>query len=515
MVVKTQSRKVIEARRMGLELLIAQHPLRCLTCYRNGKCQLQDLAQQYGLQQARFCRRDTLIKDDHPAYPPRPIDQKSPAIAHDPNMCVLCGLCIEACRTIQAVDVIDFAYRSYERTVEPAFGQSLADVECTACGQCIQLCPVNAFYEKSDLSRVQNALQDPDTHVVALLSPVVGVSIGEEFGQEAGTSLDGQLVTVLKHSGFDRVFHTGFGVDVVLLEEAYELLTRLKSEKRLPMISSSSPAAVKYFEHFYPKMLPLFSTCKSPAQALGSLVKTYYATQYAVPPEQIVTVSLTPCTAEKFECTRPEMVVGDVPAIDACLTTKEIASLIQGLTGDRILSISPQPYDPPFDTISGAGLLFGAPGGMLEGVMRTFYELLTEKKLPAPEFPGTRDPQGVQDITLKMGSHTIHAAVVHSTGHVSQVLEKIKEGQKRYHYIEIKGCPQGCAQGGGEPLPYAEHAIRARSHALYQLDEAQTIRKAHENPGLKHLYERLLKKPAAAEAKKLLHTKFTPRERYL
>lgn len=506
MIVKTQTPRIVKARRMSLEMLIAQHPMKCLTCYRNGKCQLQDLARRYGIEQARFTRRETIL----------PLDDKSPAITRDPNMCILCGRCIHACRTIQAVDVIDFAHRSYTRTVEPAFGQSLDDVECITCGQCVQLCPVNSLYETQELPVVQAALQDPEIHVVAIVSPMTGVSIGEEFGMEPGMDLNRQLAAVLKQLGFASVFNAGVGVDVALLEEAYQLLTRIKTRKRLPMLSSSSPAWIKYLEHFYPEHLPLLSSCKSPAQALAALIKTYYAQQKQIDPERIFTVSLTPCTAEKFERTRPEMIVKGVNAVDACLTTKETASLLQGMSADLLLTIAPQPFDPPFDEASGAGMLHcGAAGGALEGVMRTFYELFTERKLKSPEFQSMRDPEGWKEIHLKVGQETLNIAIVNGTGNVKQMIEKLKQGQKQYHYIEIKGCPDGCARGGGQPLPYMPEVIRARALALYELDAGCTFRKAHENPHVKTIYEKFLKKPGGSEAKKLLHTTFTQRERYL
>ncbi len=513
MVVKTQTRKVVESRRMSVEMLLAQHPMRCLTCYRNGKCTLQQLAAQYGVQQSRFFRRDASTDDGAPSI--HPLDEKSPAIVHDPNMCILCGLCIEACRTIQAVDVIDFAGRGYERTVECAFGQSLNDVECTACGQCIQLCPVQSYYEKNDISRVQKALRDPSLHVVGILSPVVGVSIGEEFGQDSGTPLNHQLVATLKAIGFDRIFDVGIGVDVLLLEESVELLTRMKTGKQLPMLSSSSPAWIKYIEHFYPDMLSLLSSCKSPVQSLASLVKTYYAKLENISPDHIFTVSITPCTAEKFERTRPEMVIGGYATVDACLTTKETVSLLKSLTGEMLLSIPPQQFDPPFDNPSGAGDIFGAAGGMLEGVTRTFYELFTRKKLPSPEFENMRYPKGFQETNLTIGKQTICTAIIHGTGNVGQLMEKIRSGEKQYHYVELKGCPQGCARGGGEPLPCIAEIVLARSRALYEMDARKKNRKAHENPIVKKLYETFLKKPASPNSQKILHTKFTQRQRYL
>ena len=515
MVVKTQTSKVIASRRMSVELLVAQHPMQCLTCYRNGKCQLQELAKQFGIHGSRFSRRETVVSDGKPDYPRLPLDDKSPAILHDPNLCVLCGLCIDACRTVQQVDVIDFAYRGCRRHIEPAFGQSLHDVECTACGQCIQVCPVNAFAEKSDLTSVQSALQDPELHVVGLLSPMVGLSLGEECGLEPGTRLNQQLVGALKTAGFENVFDVSVGVDVVLLEEAYQLLARIKSGKRLPMISSSSPAWVKYVEHFYPNMLPLLSSCKSPAQALASLVKMYYAPKNGLSPEQVFVVSLTPCTAEKFERMRPEMTMNGEVMLDACLTTKETASLLSGSIAGKLHELPPQPFDPPFDAASGAGMIFCAAGGMLEGVMRTFYELFAERKLKTPEFTSMRDSDGFKDITIKAGQEEIHGAIVHGTGNVGRLLEKITKDKKQYHYVEVKGCPQGCAHGGGQPLPWNDDILRARWEALYGLDSEQDVRKAHENPSVKRLYEEFLKKPSSNEAKKVLYTTFTQRQRYL
>ena len=515
MVVTTRNRKVMQSRRMSLELLIAQHPMHCLTCYRNGKCQLQDLAKEFGIQQACFSRRTAERKDGNPVYPPLPLDEKSPAITHDPNMCIACGLCVEACRSLQQVDVIDFAYRGCQRRIEPAFGQSLNDVECIACGQCIQVCPVNAFYEKPEKNRVQTALRDPELHVVALLSPMVGVSIGEEFGLEPGTELTQQMIATLKTAGFDKVFDVGVGGDLIVLEEAYQLLTRVKSGKRLPLFSSSSPAWIKYIEHFYPNLLPLLSPCKSPVQALASLVKTYYAQQQDISAERIFVVSITPCTAEKFERNRPEMTVNGNISIDACLTTKEVASLIRGITGHALLSVDAQPFDPPFAEASGAGSIICAAGGMLEGVMRTFYELFTEKKLKSPEFLTMRESEGFKEISLKLGKHTISAVLVHGTGNVGRLLENIAQEKKQYHYVEIKGCPEGCARGGGAPLPSDDETVRARSQALYTLDAGKTIRKAHENPAIKKIYDEFLKKPAGPDVKKLLYTTYTQRQRYL
>ncbi len=513
MVIKTHTPNVIASRRMSVEMLVAQHPMQCLNCYRNGRCDLQILAQQFGLHQSRFFQH---VPDTGGAKTSSlPIDDHGPAIVHDPNMCILCGLCIEACRTMQAVDVIDFAGRGYNRTVECAFGQSLRDVECTACGQCIQMCPTQSYYEKNDLAVIQEALRDESTFVVALLAPAVGVSIGEEFKQRSGMVLNQQVVASLKAIGFDRVFDTAIGADVVILEESYELLNRIKTGKRLPMLSSSSPAWIKYIEHFYPDRLGLLSSCKSPTQALASLIKSYYAKQANLQPENVFIVSLTPCTAEKFERTRPEMMSEGYATVDACLTTKELAALLKGTIGDAILSISPEPYDTPFHAASGAGIIWGAAGGMAEGVMRTFYELFTKKKLAALEFENLREPKQFQEINLKMGSETIRIAILHGTGQVPTLMEALASGSKTYHYVEVKGCPLGCLRGGGEPIPCTTEDVLTRGRALYELDQQQEVRKAHESRIVKQLYEQFLKKPASPNAKKFIHTKFTQRQRFL
>jgi len=513
MVIKTRTPNVVASRRMSVEMLVAQHPMHCLTCYRNGKCDLQTLARQFGLQDSRFFTHapDTGAED----APLLPIDDHGPAIVHDPNMCILCGLCIEACRTMQGVDVIDFAGRGYRRTVECAFGQSLGDVECTSCGQCIQLCPTQSYYEKNDLAVVREALQDEAAFVVALLAPTVGVSIGEEFEQNSGMALNQNIVASLKAIGFDRVFDTAVGADVVILEESYELLTRVKAGKRLPMFSSSSPAMVKYMEHFYPNRLGLLSSCKSPAQALASLIKSYYAKEANLQPENVFIVSLTPCTAEKFERTRPEMVSEGHTVVDACLTTKELATLLKGTVGDAMLSMPPEPYDAPFHAASGAGIIWGAAGGMAEGVMRTFYELFTKKKLAALEFENLREPKRFHDIHLKMGQETIRLAILHGTGQIPELMESLASGSKTYHYIDIKGCPLGCLRGGGEPLPCTTEDVLARGRALYELDQRQEVRKAHESQVVKQLYDQFLKKPASKTAQKFIHTKFIQRQRFL
>ncbi|PID58061.1 ferredoxin [candidate division KSB3 bacterium] len=515
MCVHTSTKKVVRSRRMSLEMIIAQHPMRCLTCARNGTCRLQELARQFGIQSSRFFRRDAALDEETSVHLPRSVDENSPAISHDPSMCILCGLCVEACRNLQHVDVIDFAYRGVARKIEAAFGQNLGQVECTACGQCVQVCPSNAFYEKQEGRSVLHALQDPDIHVVALLSPMTAVSLGEEFECSAGRQLSPQLIASLKALGFNKVFDVAVGADLLIMEEAYQLLNRFKSGQLLPMISSSSPAWIKYAEHFYPDMLPLLSPCKSPVQVLASLLKSYYAQQHSLAPEQIFSVSISPCTAEKFERTRPESTFNGHATLDACLTTKELASLLRGNLGEHFVAAEAQSFDAPFDRASGAGMLFCGAGGMLEGIMRTFFELYTGKRLKKPEFPTMRSPGGFKEISLKLGDQSFSAAIVHGTGTVRRLLEKITKEKKQYHYIEIKGCPQGCARGGGQPLPWDEETILKRTQALYDLDAAQTIRKAHENPTVKELYRQVLKKPGSPRSKKLLHTSYTQRQRYL
>ncbi|MCI0526906.1 MAG: 4Fe-4S binding protein, partial [Nitrospira sp.] len=357
MVIKTNSLKVLAARRLMTELTVARHSMDCAVCYRNGKCVLQDLADTYGIKESRFFTREQLL----------PIDDESPAIVHNPNRCIHCGLCVQACCNVQTVSVIDFAYRGFERVVEPAFGQSLNDVECVACGQCIQACPVESFYEKSDVHRVMEILQDPNKTAVACLSPSVAISIGEEFGMEFEKPLFGELARALKVAGFKKVFDTALGADVTILEEAYELHTRLNSGKNLPMITSCSPEWVKFIEHFYPELLLHLCSAKSPQQILGVLVKTHFAETAGMDPKNLFTVSITPCTAEKFECTRPELTASGYPDVDACLTTKEVARLIRMTSGDLFFRLEAEEFDEPFETSSGAGVMFGVAGGVMEG----------------------------------------------------------------------------------------------------------------------------------------------------
>jgi len=509
--IKTNSPKVIASRRLTAELTVARHSMECAICYRNGKCDLQRLADTYGIKESRFFTREQ----------PLEIDDDSPAIVHNPNRCILCGLCVQACCDIQTVSVIDFAYRGFERVVEPAFGQSLNEVECVACGQCIQACPVESFYEKSDIDWVLEVLRNPGQVTVAYLSPPVAISLGEEFGLGVERPLTGEIVKALKMAGFQKVFDAALGADLVILEEAYELLTRLNSGKKLPLMTSCSPEWVKFIEHFYPELLPHLCPTKSPQQIMGTLVKTHLAKALGIDPKEIFTVSITPCTAEKFERTRPELASSGHPDVDACLTIKEAARLIRMTSGGSFPHLGAEEFDEPFETASGAGTLFGAAGGVMEGVLRTFYELKTGKRLKSVGFDnlrgevGTSPAGGLREAEVPVGNEVLKVAIVHGLGNARRVLDSLRSGDKKYHFVEVKGCPNGCSQGGGQPLPTTPELVRTRERALYAEDEKKKVRKAHENPRVKELYEKLLKKPGSPIAKKLLHTEFTPRKHYL
>ncbi len=504
----TNTPKVREARKVNLELILSNHDRKCLTCVRNQNCELQDLAQKLGVDDIRF--EGEMID--------RPVDDLSPSIVRDPNKCILCRRCVAVCRNVQGIGVIGATGRGFNTIIEPVFDMSINEVPCINCGQCIAACPVGALREKDDTEKVWTALNDPELHVVVQTAPAVRVALGEEFGMEMGTRVTGKMVAALRRLGFDRVFDTDFGADLTIMEEGTELLDRIKNGGKLPMITSCSPGWIKYCEHNYPDFLDNLSTCKSPHQMLGATLKSYYAEKNNLDPSKVYVVSVMPCTAKKFEVQRPELAATGYPDVDAVLTTRELARMIRQ-AGIDFTQLPDEEFDPVFGDSTGAGVIFGATGGVMEAALRTVYELVTGEPMENIEVNAVRGIEGVKEAEIQMGDMVVRAAVAHGTASAKALLEKVKSGEKEYHFIEIMGCPGGCVTGGGQPIVKAKDRMdkdpkQVRASAIYDEDRDLPLRKSHENPSVQKLYKEYLGEPNSEKAHKLLHTHYTSRPKY-
>ena len=460
MVVITNSPAVRQARRMNLELLLSNHPQDCLNCVRNQRCELQSLADQLGVKEQRFRPK---TKSEQPK------DTSTAALIRDPEKCILCRRCVEVCHQIQSVGVIAPANRGIDTVIAPAGGVDLNDVACVQCGQCSLVCPVGAIYEQDHTERVWAALADPNKHVVVQTAPAIRVSIGEEMGLEPGEVTTGQLVAALRRLGFDRVFDTDFSADLTIIEEGHELLKRLENGETMPMITSCSPGWIKYIEHFYPDLLPHLSTCKSPQQMFGALAKTYYAEKSGIDPKDIYVVSIMPCTAKKFECGRPEMADSGYADVDAALTTRELAKMISE-SGIDFDSLPDEEYDDPLGISTGAGVIFGASGGVMEAALRTVYEVVTKETLPSVDFKAVRGLEGIKEAEVDLKGTKVKVAVANGLGNARKLMDLIKEGKADYHFIEIMCCPGGCIGGGGQPIPTTNAIREERIKAIYEAD---------------------------------------------
>lgn len=504
----TNTPKVREARKVNLELILSNHDRKCLTCVRNQNCELQDLAQKLGVDDIRF--EGEMID--------RPVDDLSPSIVRDPNKCILCRRCVAVCRNVQGIGVIGATGRGFNTIIEPVFDMSINEVPCINCGQCIAACPVGALREKDDTEKVWTALNDPELHVVVQTAPAVRVALGEEFGMEMGTRVTGKMVAALRRLGFDRVFDTDFGADLTIMEEGTELLDRIKNGGKLPMITSCSPGWIKYCEHNYPDFLDNLSTCKSPHQMLGATLKSYYAEKNNLDPSKVYVVSVMPCTAKKFEVQRPELAATGYPDVDAVLTTRELARMIRQ-AGIDFTQLPDEEFDPVFGDSTGAGVIFGATGGVMEAALRTVYELVTGEPMENIEVNAVRGIEGVKEAEIQMGDMVVRAAVAHGTASAKALLEKVKSGEKEYHFIEIMGCPGGCVTGGGQPIVKAKDRMdkdpkQVRASVIYDEDRDLPLRKSHENPSVQKLYKEYLGEPNSEKAHKLLHTHYTSRPKY-
>ena len=508
--VKTNTPQIREYRRNLLELVLSAHEQKCLSCIRSQNCELQKLCRELGVENGeRFAGK----KNEYA------IDDVSPSIVRDNNKCILCRRCVATCSKVQNVGVIGPVNRGFVTAIESPWNMKLNDMPCINCGQCITACPVGALYVKDSTKKVWELIGDENKHVVVQPAPAVRAALGEEFGLSMGTSVTGKMAAALRRLGFDKVFDTDFGADLTILEEANELIDRVKNGGTLPMITSCSPGWIKFCETYYPDFIPNLSSCKSPHEMLGAIIKSYYAEKAGIDPKDIAVVSVMPCTAKKFEAAREELAASGYPDVDAVITTRELARMIKE-AGIDFVNLPDEDFDDLLGESTGAGVIFGATGGVMEAALRTAYETITGETLEDVNFTAVRGVEGIKEATVQVGDLPVSVAVAHSTGAASKLLDMVRSGEKKYTFIEVMGCPGGCVTGGGQPIVSAQDKMTRdprviRAKALYGEDAGKPKRKSHENEQLKKLYADYLGKPNSHKAHELLHTHYIKREKYV
>lgn len=509
MVIRTNSPQIRQTRRDLVELLLDNHPRACLTCVRDGNCELQNLAYKLGV-------RERLFAGERKRHP---IENSSVSVIRDAEKCILCRRCVRVCSEIQGVHNLSQMHRGFRTVVTPAFEAPMDDSVCIKCGQCINVCPTAAFIEQDATEIVWKALENPDLHVVVQTAPAIRAALGEGWNLPPGTPVTGKMVTALRRLGFDAVFDTDFAADLTIVEESHELIERIKKGENLPLITSCSPGWIKFLEHFYPELIPNASSCKSPMQMESTLLKTYYAEKMGLDPEKIFVVAVMPCVAKKYEARRPEHYMKEnIPYTDAVLTTRELIWMIKAF-GIDFVNLPDGEFDAPLGYSTGAGDIFGSTGGVMEAALRTAYEKITGQKIQELEFTNVRAVEGLREASIQIGDLTLNVAVANGLNNAKKILEKVKSGEKQYHLIEIMACPGGCVAGGGQPLMHAgeyvypldPETIRKRQMALYRIDENKELRKSHENPFIIKLYEEFLGHPGSEKAHHLLHTTYEPK----
>ncbi len=500
MVVKTNTPKILNSRKSIVEMLLAAHPNECTTCFKAENCDLADLARVYSIERINIPK----------GYEKRLPDLTNPAIVREPEKCILCGKCVRTCNEIQAVGCIDFAGRGNTSTVTTSFDLPLATTQCTFCGQCILACPTGALHENPHIDRVLQAISDPDVYVVAQTAPAVRVSIGEMFGLEPGTISTGRMVAALKSAGFDKVIDTNFGADLTIMEEGSELVDRIKNNGPLPLLTSCSPGWVKFIEHNYPELLPNVSTAKSPQEMTGSIVKNIWAEREGIDPSKIFMVAVMPCTAKKYEASRPELAQGTIKDVDAVLTTREASTFLRQM-GVEFARMPEIDFDRPFGQSSGAAAIFARSGGVMEAALRTGYNLITGEELDKIEFENLGG-KGIREADIEIGGMTLKVATVSGLAAAKELMERVKQGEE-FHFIEVMACPGGCINGGGQPYADSE-TIELRKQAVNMIDRNLPIRKSHKNPEVLALYREYLDKPLSEKSHHLLHTHYYKRNKY-